>query len=696
VLNPSSALTIETWVFVTGPPSIDLSVIACKQSASALQYQLETHNVSGRLTFRPLVSLPNGLAYFDGNTVVQLNTWYHIGMTYDGSALRLYVNGVLDGSVPATGNIPSIAGPLRIGGVGGGPWDLAGRLDELGLYDRALSAAELQAIYDAGSAWKCRIPVAPSFVAQPQNQNSTFGNAATFTVVAGGSAPLSYQWLFNGTPIVNATTSALTLNNLSQANIGAYSVIVTNIAGSVTSKPASLTATYPPASVQAAAATVGLDGTVTVPVNLVANGNENAMSFSMTFDPTVLQYQTISLGSGASGGSLLLNSSQAAAGQVGVALALPANATFSAGTQQVVVATFGSPILSAQTSTSLGFGDAPIKRQLADASGAALAATYVPGTIILPAAELEGDVYPHPNGDAALNISDWVLVGRYVAGLDSPTNTSEFQRADCAPRSTLGDGALTVSDWVQAGRYAAGLDPITRIGGPTSPVPMVVTGPMWLSRGPKTQSNPRKVRAGALNLVPGQVGTVEIALESQGNENALAFSMAFDPSTLVFSGAVMGNGATGTTLNVNTKQAQQGQLGFVLALKANRSFSSGSVQLLKLNFLASTTALSFSDSPVTRGVCDATAVTLSADCFGASVTIQQLPSLKLSMTGGNNFALSWPASVTGFVLQESTNSALTSLSWRTVSATPAVVNDQSVVSLPGNGSNATFYRLYHP
>src|SRR5204863_8069515 len=84
----------------------------------------------------------------------------------------------------------------------------------------------------------------------------------------------------------------------------------------------------------------------------------------------------------------------------------------------------------------------------------------------------EADVFPRPGGDHAVNISDWVLIGRYVARLDSPTNDNEFQRADCAPRATGGNGQLTVSDWVQAGRYAAGLDPLAVLGGPTSPGPV--------------------------------------------------------------------------------------------------------------------------------------------------------------------------------------------------------------------------------
>jgi hypothetical protein len=73
------------------------------------------------------------------------------------------------------------------------------------------------------------------------------------------------------------------------------------------------------------------------------------------------------------------------------------------------------------------------------------------------------------NGDGIVSIADWVRIGRFAAGFDTPT-PGEFQRADSAPQSTLGNGIITISDWVQCGRYAAGLDPLVPAGGPTMPV----------------------------------------------------------------------------------------------------------------------------------------------------------------------------------------------------------------------------------
>src|SRR6185503_19367160 len=81
---------------------------------------------------------------------------------------------------------------------------------------------------------------------------------------------------------------------------------------------------------------------------------------------------------------------------------------------------------------------------------------------------LEGDVSPRPGGNGVVSLADYVQIGRFAAGLDTVTVGSEFQKADCAPRSTLGDGVVSLADWVQAGRWAAGLDlPVPAAGGPT-------------------------------------------------------------------------------------------------------------------------------------------------------------------------------------------------------------------------------------
>jgi hypothetical protein len=90
------------------------------------------------------------------------------------------------------------------------------------------------------------VNVPPTITTQPTNQTVRQGSNAVFTVTAAGTAPLSYRWLFNGTNMTGATNTSLTITNAQTTNAGNYSVVVTNVAGSVTSSIATLTILLPP------------------------------------------------------------------------------------------------------------------------------------------------------------------------------------------------------------------------------------------------------------------------------------------------------------------------------------------------------------------------------------------------------------------------------------------------------------------
>jgi hypothetical protein len=71
------------------------------------------------------------------------------------------------------------------------------------------------------------------------------GSNATFTVTAAGTAPLSYQWRFEGDGLPGATGSSYMRTNAQAAAVGNYSVLVTNLAGSLLSFNAALTVSLP-------------------------------------------------------------------------------------------------------------------------------------------------------------------------------------------------------------------------------------------------------------------------------------------------------------------------------------------------------------------------------------------------------------------------------------------------------------------
>jgi hypothetical protein len=105
--------------------------------------------------------------------------------------------------------------------------------------------------------------VAPSITTHPAGATVTAGSNVNFSVTASGTAPLAYQWQFNGAPIAGATTSTYGIVNATVGQAGNYSVIVTNAAGSAGSNNAALTVnalppppTSPTITTQPAGATV--------------------------------------------------------------------------------------------------------------------------------------------------------------------------------------------------------------------------------------------------------------------------------------------------------------------------------------------------------------------------------------------------------------------------------------------------------
>jgi probable HAF family extracellular repeat protein len=85
------------------------------------------------------------------------------------------------------------------------------------------------------------LPSAPIITTLPQSQTVQVGSNVIFTIVANGSPSPNYQWRFNGQNLAGQTAANLSLTNVQFANVGGYSVIVTNAYGSATSAVAQLT-----------------------------------------------------------------------------------------------------------------------------------------------------------------------------------------------------------------------------------------------------------------------------------------------------------------------------------------------------------------------------------------------------------------------------------------------------------------------
>ena len=170
----------------------------------------------------------------------------------------LYVDGTLDVSQPATGLMAQNNEPVCIGANSKAyvpscqcnemGYFFDGLIDEVSLYNRALTASEIQAIYAAGCGGKCYTLAPPVILAQPTDQTVMVGGTASFSVTAGGTPPLSYQWRFGGTNLSGATNTSLMLTNVQVSQAGNYTVLVTNLYGSILSSNAVLAVNVPPSN----------------------------------------------------------------------------------------------------------------------------------------------------------------------------------------------------------------------------------------------------------------------------------------------------------------------------------------------------------------------------------------------------------------------------------------------------------------
>ncbi|HMZ20891.1 MAG TPA: CARDB domain-containing protein [Blastocatellia bacterium] len=234
--------------------------------------------------------------------------------------------------------------------------------------------------------------------------------------------------------------------------------------------------------------------------------------------------------------------------------------------------------------------------------------------------DYEADVSPRPNSDRSVTIADWVQVGRFVTGVETPEEGGEYQRADCAPRATLGDGKLTIADWVQAGRYASGLDPLTPAGGPTKPSGAFVTESTDVAAGTVMRS----LRIENATFQRGQVGTLAIEMDAQGSENAVSFTLNYDAALLSFVEAVP---LTDATLMVNTSRATNGRIGISLALPVGKTMSTGISRILTLRFIPvggandAITKIAFGDQVVKGEVVDTLANTLPGTAFAEGTVL---------------------------------------------------------------------------
>ncbi len=141
-LDLTSGMTLEAWVRPTANSSYRTVVL--KEYPAELAYSLYAADSDHGARASGWIRVANISRYADGTASLPLNVYSHIAVTYNGSALVFYVNGVATKSTAVTGNIQTSSLPLRIGGNTIWGEYFQGQIDEVRVYNRALTQSEIQ------------------------------------------------------------------------------------------------------------------------------------------------------------------------------------------------------------------------------------------------------------------------------------------------------------------------------------------------------------------------------------------------------------------------------------------------------------------------------------------------------------------------------------------------------------------------
>lgn len=157
-LRPSSAVTLAAWFFPRALDGVSPQGLVAKRADYLAP---SAHNVFLWTGDRLWVDIDGEDDRFSSPTVVQAGRWHHVAVVFDGtqpqaSRVRVYLNGQLDAVAPeASASIPAHVAPLSLGCLpnpdGGRLQAFDGLMDEVAVWHRALSAAEVAALYRRGT-----------------------------------------------------------------------------------------------------------------------------------------------------------------------------------------------------------------------------------------------------------------------------------------------------------------------------------------------------------------------------------------------------------------------------------------------------------------------------------------------------------------------------------------------------------------
>ena len=146
--NSLTRISVSAWVRPTSGTRQDF---VSKWGSINYQYVLLQGVTASRFQFYISTTSSNAIGSGDSTTVISAGVWYHVVGTYDGSTVRLFINGLLESSTSHSGNLSASTQNNLIGKSGDALF--AGQLDDVTIFNTALTANEVREIYRLGRGY---------------------------------------------------------------------------------------------------------------------------------------------------------------------------------------------------------------------------------------------------------------------------------------------------------------------------------------------------------------------------------------------------------------------------------------------------------------------------------------------------------------------------------------------------------------
>ena len=213
-ISPTNSLTLSCWVYVNNSNAWNQFVTKrFSDNISPFNSYIIAENNNGQGSsenYTSGIKFANNSVSLNDNNSLPINVWYNYVLVYDGSTMKLYRNGILVNSISASGEISYSSLPLYFGSTGVIGQCLNGKLDDIGIWNRALTPTEVTQLY---------------------NQNQCFTNTTvtdTLIINVGQLSytnPIAYANNIIIAPNPASTQININFNNITNLNGGTLKII---------------------------------------------------------------------------------------------------------------------------------------------------------------------------------------------------------------------------------------------------------------------------------------------------------------------------------------------------------------------------------------------------------------------------------------------------------------------------------------